>query len=122
MYYEQDWVMRQVSMMTSFVAGVLFHKKCVDMTLPMATTPGISDDLYQRLKELLLKRRFCEAEDLLWDNLNVHDPNYLQMGLDFYHTLNQFREEELVNGNFSREEIQQGLRNLLRKYDVTVFE
>ena len=109
-------------MMTSFVAGVLFHKKCVDLTLPMATTPGLSDDLYQRLKKLLLKRHFCEAEDLLWDNLNVHDLDYLQMGLDFYHTLNQFREEELENGNFSREEIQQGLRSLLKKYDVTVFE
>ena len=122
MYYEQDWVMRQISMMTSFIAGVLFHKKCVNMTLPMASAPGYADDLFHRLKTLLLKRRFCDAEDLLWENLNVHDPNCLQLALDFYHTLNQFSEEELAKGNFSREEIQLGLNSLLRRYDITVFE
>lgn len=65
----------------------------------MVTTPGYADDRHQRPKDLLLKRRFCEAEDLLWENLNVQAPNYLH----FYHTLNQFSEEELEKENFSRE-------------------
>jgi tetratricopeptide (TPR) repeat protein len=86
------------------------------------------DDLLQKLAdyELPIKTReklfayyehigkYAKAEDLLFELLEPSPPDahIFVLGLDFYTRLLQKNEADLVAGNFSREEVEEGLTHL----------
>ena len=64
----------------------------------------------------------CAAEDLLFNDLDQSDLSWLQIALDFYSKLNNCSDDYLAMHDFSREEIDQGLRYIctLFGYDFLV--
>lgn len=54
--------------------------------------------------------QFAKAEDILFELLNDNKSDkILEMGYDFYNQLLNKNNDELIKGNFSRDEIQQGI-------------
>ncbi|WP_040211009.1 DUF6483 family protein [Clostridium polynesiense] len=72
-----------------------------------------SDLLPIILKGLILKKSYNKAENILFQELknNTSQENY-KIALDFYDSLMEKSEEELNQGDFSKEEVFQGLKDL----------
>ncbi len=63
--------------------------------------------------------QFADAEDCLWKALDVagDDPRILERGVMFYETCRKQADARLEAGNLPREEVQQGLDDLMEKID-----
>lgn len=115
MMFQQDWVLRQIDILVRMVAKMVFHKDTIRYDIADESNLTNTDTLYIKLRKLIAKRRICEAEDLLYDNLEENNPEYLKLALDFYQTINHLTDEELEANNFSRQEVSDGLNGILRR-------
>jgi len=116
--HEQDFIMRQIQMLMRFVASILFGKDSISEELSAEET-GETGELYTQLKELLSANEICRAEDMLLDNFN-HSKDYLRIATWFYNKLNTLTDEELEASDFSREEIHEGLQNILSRSGISL--
>lgn len=64
------------------------------------------------LKKLISQKKYSEGEDVLFQFAEENKPSYLdEVGQWFYGELSFKTENELIEGNFSRREIEQGLKD-----------
>jgi hypothetical protein len=113
MFYEKDWFMRQVKVLVRSVAQLVFHRDIVEYTVEDESRLTETDCLHRDLMDLLSKGMICEAEDSLFDRFQPGNSDHLLLALDFYQRLNSFTDGELEARNFSRDEIYDGLRDLM---------
>ena len=120
--YSTDWLMRQIESMARGIAKILFDK---DTSMSMyvynimdKTGHTETDILHNKLKELLIDLKINEAEDLLFDNIDTENKNYLLVALDFYIRLNEWDDDTLRKNNFSRDEIYSGLDDVKEMYGI----
>ncbi|MCI6859180.1 MAG: DUF6483 family protein [Eubacterium sp.] len=84
---------------------------------------GLIEDnvIYPQLKQLIQEGKINDAEDLLYEYASPINPDILKVGLFFYYDLNRLDDDVLEKADFSREEINEGLHELLRIYDQEEF-
>lgn len=119
MFYEQDWLCKQIQMLVRFVAKVVFGKDTSEATRLVEESTEGTNILYRDIKELLLKGEICQAENLLFDNLDVNNKSNLAVAVEFYSMLNELSDEELEKHFFSRSEIRDGLKNVMQIYGLS---
>lgn len=112
MYYQDDWLMRQIEDMTGFIAKLLFGKDRIEYIAGSEQTTPETDMLYARIKELIKQKKLCEAENLLYEATETGNIVFLNLAADFYKTLNSFSDKELEESSFSRQEIEDGLKHI----------
>lgn len=120
--FENDYLMRQIDLLTSALGKMLFQK---DITIDEGAI--IDDDgvisqgyllLYQ-LKGLIREKKINEAEDLLFDTIEAEPrEEYLKTAVDFYTDLFQMSDKELADCDFSRDEIGEGFVDVLSLYHI----
>ena len=115
MFFENDWIMRQINTLVQFAARVVFKKDAVSYEIEDEDRLTDTDRLYLRLRELLKEGKICEAEDLLFDSRTDTDA-YLALALDFYQRLSKLSDEELEQRNFSRQEIYDGIKETVMRH------
>ncbi|MGN1457966.1 MAG: DUF6483 family protein [Acutalibacteraceae bacterium] len=117
MGFQDDWMLRQIEMIAHFVAKVVFQKDTVEyeVTDELSNT----DLLHNKLDKLIKEGKICEAEDMLFDNIEYND-RYVELATDFYRRINAFNDKELENLNFSRDEVYEGFIDILEKLGVPV--
>lgn len=72
-----------------------------------------SDYIRILLKSLVLKHEYNEAENILFEEIKKNKSEKIyKIALDFYDLLMDQSDDKLKNGNFSREEIFQGLKDV----------
>lgn len=118
MYFQQDWVLRQIEMLVRFIAKTVLKKDTPVYEIGERENFTDGDTLHRRLVELIAEGKLCEAEDLLYDRMDSSDSGYLSLALDFYDRLNRLSDEELEAGNFSREEINDGVHEIMCRFDI----
>lgn len=65
------------------------------------------------LKSLVLKHEYNKAENILFEEIKKNKSEKIyKIALDFYDLLMDQSDDKLKNGNFSREEIFQGLKDV----------
>lgn len=111
---KQDYLMRLIHEMVRTIIKLIFNidEKTVDIEQELKET----SDLYIRLVRLADAGKINEAENLLYEQLENGQPEYLKAALGFYDRLNDYTEEFLDKADFSREEIKSGLVSVLRMY------
>lgn len=111
---KQDYLMRLIHEMVRTIIKLIFNidEKTVDIEQELKET----SDLYIRLVRLADAGKINEAENLLYEQLENVQPEYLKAALGFYDHLNDYTEEFLDKADFSREEIKSGLVSVLRMY------
>ena len=111
---KQDYLMRLIHEMVRTIIKLIFNidEKTVDIEQELKET----SDLYIRLVRLADAGKINEAENLLYEQLEHGQPEYLTAALGFYDHLNDYTEEFLDKADFSREEIKSGLVSVLRMY------
>lgn len=116
----EDWFMRQIEGITQVVAQLVFHKDIIQYDIPNEAYLSQTDLIHKNLLSLLAEKKICEAEDYLFETYKEDDPAYLKLAVDFYQRLNGLSDETLNTNNFSREEIKQGLDNLLKIANINL--
>ncbi len=111
MQFSQDWIVRQIQMIAQMLAKILFGKDTTDYIIENEEDLNGTDLLYKAICALLEKGDIGGAEDLLFEALENGGKENLEVAVDFYSRLNNMTDKELEAGNFSREEVEDGLRN-----------
>ena len=119
--FEDDYIMRQVEITAAILSKIVFGKTLLSFKLPEEpdTYTG-ADRLYLTLLDLLAGGQINQAENLLFDQADVDDLRYLEVAIDFYLRLNRYDDEKLEELRYSREEINDGLRDIAAKFGITV--
>ncbi|MFV3010976.1 DUF6483 family protein [Clostridium botulinum] len=96
--------------------GKLFGKTVLENDKNIDAEKIGSTDLFKIiLNKLFHEGNYDKAEDLIFEELEKNDsPEVYEIAVEFYNALLQKSDEELNEGNFSREEIYQGLDDIKR--------
>ena len=89
----------------------LFYKQKQDKFLDFESLSG-DDMIYIVLKKLVAEGKFNEGENFLFEEAKKNiTPRVFNIVTWFYETLNEKEDEELLKANFTREEIEDGLKD-----------
>ena len=119
--YQQDWLMRQIAVFAQAIARVIFGKQTPVYEVRDDLNREHSDAIHQELTAMLREGRVNDAENLLFDSVNVNDINDLCVALDFYDRLNKWNNDDLEEHGFSREEIQEGLDEIMELFGASIW-
>ena len=125
MGFQDDWVMRQIEMMARFVANVVFGKKEGEVQYEIigdindSSTLTPTDLLHLELMKLIKEGDIGTAEDMLYENIEYSD-KYIELATDFYQKLNSLSDQQLQQGNFSRDEVYEGYLEMMSLLGVPV--
>lgn len=111
MFYQQDWVMKQIQMLVRFIAKTVFGKDTDEITEIIEKSASGADLLQKELLYFLSQGEICRAENHLFSSIDPKNRYHLAVAVDFYNRLNSFSDEELEKADFSRDEIKEGLKN-----------
>lgn len=111
MIYRHDWVMMQIQMMTQFV-----------VLLVQGQHTSQNDELMERLRSLLARGAYGAAEDELFRMADPCNLPVLFTGLWFYRALAELSPKELKQGDFSQQEVLQGMEDFARLYGILIPE
>lgn len=120
--YEQDYIMRMINNLVKFLSKIVFNKEIPVYETSQKEEYAQSDDLHKNLLSLLSDGKINEAEDMLFEDFNPKDNKDLMVALDFYNRLNNMDDEYLKANDFSREEIEQGLRDIAKRTGISTYE
>ena len=118
MYFQKDWLMRQIEDMIRIIAKIYFGKDFSKYEIVDQTHMTETDVWYKTLLALVDQRRLGEAEDLLFDTIDTDNAHHMSVALDFYHTLNALSDEELEDADFAREEVRDGLKQICELFGI----
>lgn len=119
--YQQDWIMRQIQMLVQFIAKLVWGKDTIEYQVTEQENLSETDLLYYEIERLLAHSQICEAEDLLFEQLDGSNNKYLELAIDFYQKINKLSDKDLENANFSREEIENGLKEIMKLFGLSDF-
>ena len=122
MFYQQDWLGKQIQLLVRFVAKVVFGKDTDEATVLIEKSADGTDLLQRDIKELVLKGEICQAENLLFDSIDTLNKNHLALAVEFYSMLNELSDDELELHSFSRAEIKDGMTVVMEMYGLTFGE
>ena len=114
MFYENDLISRQIESLVQIASKILFGKNSVSYE----DTDENLRDLYNAINIHIENNEFGEAEDLIYNNFDVSDDNYLILAIDYYHRLNAFDDDTLDDADFSRDEVRDGLMEFMKKCGI----
>jgi len=108
---KEDWLMWQLSAIARGAAKTFFEieEPLYQISESGEETPGDSNLLKTRLKELLEDSKINEAENLLFEVIDAKNMNHFLIASDFYYELSRYDDDYLKQCNFSRIEIDEGL-------------
>ncbi len=121
--FQNDYLMRQIEMMVQFIARTILKKDAVKYEVFVNENDNISSEgeLYLNLMSKLNKGKINEAENMLFEAIEKNPNNsMLEIALDFYRTLGEMPEEFLEQNNFSKDEVLQGLRDIMQIYHIDI--
>ena len=119
--YRYDWILHQIQMLVRFIARLIWNKDTIEYQIAEHNNLSETDLLYFEIEELLAHYKICEAENLLHERLDKNNNKYLELAIDFYLKLNNMSDEALENADFSREEIESGLKEVTRIFGLPYF-
>ena len=96
--YKKDWLLNQIDDLIEFLAKVFLNQ---------TTTEYLPENIN-------------EAENLLFDKIDVQNPKHLAIAINFYDKLNKLTDETLESSHYSREEINQGLNDILDEFGIKI--
>ena len=108
----------QVEQMVEFVARVVFGESYNEYQVEDYDNLTEEDKLFIGITALLNENKISEAEEYLFEKVDVENMKQFRVVLDFYQKLNNFSDEELEENNFSREMVFNGLKNISERFGI----
>ncbi len=115
MHIEQDYVMRMIHQLIEVLLGDIFKGK--EKVLEESINKSQEQtEKYDKMKMLVDNYEINQAENLLFDNIDIDNIEDLKLALLFYQYVNDKDNEFLKKSNYSREEIEQGIKDISKEY------
>ncbi|MDE6035650.1 MAG: hypothetical protein K2G36_07050 [Ruminococcus sp.] len=115
--FEQDYIMRQIRQILKFLVKVLFNIDDTSTSLNLIQNIEVQktvSDLLRKIDDGNINQAENEIS-VMTDNTTKDN---LLAGIIFYSYLNEKDDDYLESYDFSREEVEDGLKNLLSKYGL----
>lgn len=112
---KQDYIMNMINQMVRFLIKLIFgigESDAIEYLLNEDSTK----EKYDSLVRMVDKGNINEAENYLYESMNVKNIGDLKVGLMFYNYLNTLSDERLAEADFSREEIKEGLKTISKLF------
>ena len=115
MHIEQDYIMKMIHQLIEVLLGDIFKgkEKVLEENINKSDEQA---EQYKKLKDLVNKYNINEAENLLFEKINLTNIEDFKLALLFYQYVNEKDNEFLEKSNYSREEIEQGIKDISQKY------
>lgn len=115
--FEQDYIMRQIHQIIKVLVKVLFNVDSETITSSM-----IQDTETRETADYLLKKidggNIGEVENEFSELTKNKTMDNLLLGMVFYSYLNEKDDDYLESSNFSRDEVENGIKRLLSDYGL----
>lgn len=116
---KQDYILKQIEITLDTLIFILTGKRRDSELISVIRQNQLNtNDLYKKVHKLLKENKICEAEDLIFEDIEEKNIENLYAGVLFYNDLKNYDEEELKKYNFSIEEIDIGLIDLKNTYKM----
>ncbi len=115
--FEQDYIMRQIKEMIRAVLKLLFNIDTESAMTQWAEKSEAHASIGPLLK-LVDEGKINEAENALYDITEDCREGSLKTALLFYAHLNEKSDSFLEAHNFSRDEVKQGLKDILSRFGL----
>ena len=118
--FQQDFIMREVELISRFLARALLGKD-LDKETDVVSFEYLSENyLPYRLRKLIDEGKINEAENELFERIeDSPKTEYLAAAFEFYRILSELDPRYLKQCGFSEEEVLQGLRDIKRIYKIS---
>lgn len=108
-----DYILKIARLAGNIAAKLIFKKEQSDIEKIDIEGMTEIDILPILLKRLSLQRKYNEAENILFEEMERNpSQNILEIGNEFYNNLLLKSDEELSKGKFTRKEIYDGMKEL----------
>lgn len=114
---EQDYIIRMIKQIIQAILKLVFGIDTDSPTAELLENAKASDTLH-RLTEMIDSGNINSAENELYEKISSDNDLDLKVGILFYSYLNDKSDDFLSKNNFSRGEIELGLRNLVSMYGL----
>ncbi len=118
MFTEQDWIMRQIEILAAAIARLIFGGSGAPHEMREEDRDSGAALPEREAMALLRQGRLGEGEDALFRALDPDDREGLLFAAEFYREANHLTDKELAAQEFTREELWDGLREVMALYDV----
>ncbi|MDE5582736.1 MAG: hypothetical protein K2J08_03420 [Ruminococcus sp.] len=115
--FEQDYIMRQIQEILKVLVKVLFNVDSETISSSLIKdiqTRETADDLLRKTDS----GNINEAENELSELIENRTLDNLLVGIVFYSYLNEKDDDYLERNGFSRDEVEDGIKNLLSAYGL----
>lgn len=112
---EKDYIMRIIKEMVSVLFSVLLGRKFVSVELELANKYEVSGKDLRDLLAMVDKGDINEAENLLLDGMDYANQDEVAAAALFYQYLSEKEEAFLLQNNYSKEEVLEGMKWVMQK-------
>lgn len=115
MHIEQDYIMKMIHQLIEVLLGDIFKgkEKVLEENINKSEK---QTEKYNKLKYLVDNYNVNQAENLLFKNIDINNIEDFKLALLFYQYVNGKDNEFLQKSNYTREEIEQGIKDISKKY------
>ncbi len=116
--FEQDYIMRLIKEMVRAILKLLFN---IDTESPSAELLEESEqrETLDTLLDMIDDGRINEADNMIYKITEDNNKVNLEVALLFYSYLNDKSDDFLEENHFSRDEVKQGLMDIISKYGLS---
>lgn len=112
---EKDYIMRIIKEMVRVLFSLMLGKKYVAVEMERDNGYEVSGRKLAELLEMIDRGEINKAENLLLESLDYSDKNSIAAAAMFYQYLSEKEEKFLIEHDFSREEVFDGIKRLMRQ-------
>ena len=112
---EKDYIMRIIKEMARVLFSLMLGKKYVAVEMERDNGYEVSGRKLDELLDMIDRGDINKAENLLLENLDYSDKGSVSAAALFYQYLSEKDEDFLIEHDFSKEEVLDGMNRLLQK-------
>ena len=122
---EKDYIMRIIKEMVRMLFSLLFGRRYSAIEIENVNKFEVEGKTLDDLLDMADSGKINEAENILLDGLDYGNKENVAVAALFYQHLSEMDESFLSENNYSREEVLDGMKNLVREAgypDITNME
>lgn len=112
---EKDYIMRIIKEAVSVMISVLLGKTYISVDEERKNHYEVSGQDLNGLFEMIDSGKINEAENILLGRLNYHNKHEVMAAALFYQYLSEKEDSFLKQNNYSKQEVLDGLKQLMKK-------
>ncbi len=114
---EEDYIMKLIKELVRAVLKIVFGIDTESISSELISNEEVREEIVTLLK-MIDEGKINEAENELHTNIDGIDNEGLKAALLFYDYLNNKDDNFLQENGFSRDEIKEGLKDIMAKYNL----